>query len=155
MADARIVRKAEGETVQGEPWLFKATSGNTDGQFDFMVGEIGYLSGPPLHVHSEHFDSFYVLEGVLAVQAGEEVFDLEAGDFVAVPPGVPHTFDNLREEQGTVRTINLMTPGVLHDFFAKRDESGPAAEPEAIKELAHDHGITGVGPTLGEKLGLG
>jgi quercetin dioxygenase-like cupin family protein len=154
MDEARIVRVDEGDTVQGEPWLFKATGENTSGNFDLMVGEIKYLSGPPLHTHGDHYDCFFVLEGVLAVQAGEEVFDLGPGDFAAVPPGVPHTFDNVREDQGTVRAINLMSPGVLHDFFSKRDEAGPDAEPKEIGDLAHAHGITGVGPTLGEKLGL-
>jgi quercetin dioxygenase-like cupin family protein len=151
MEKARIVKAGEGETVQGESWLFKATGGNTRGSFDFMVGEIGYLSGPPLHTHDNHYDCFFVLEGVLAVQAGEELFDLEPGDFAAVPPGVPHTFDNLRQDQGTVRTINLMSPGVLHDFFSKRDDAGPDAEPQEIRDLANTHGITAVGPTLGEK----
>src|SRR6185503_10673945 len=98
MEKARVVRAGDGETVKDEPWLFKATGANTQGNFDFMVGEIGYLTGPPLHTHDDHYDCFFVLDGVLAVQAGEDMFDLGPGDFAAVPPGVPHTFDNLRED---------------------------------------------------------
>ena len=37
---------------------------------------------------------FYVLEGTLRVSLGDEVLELEAGSFVCVPPGTPHTFAN-------------------------------------------------------------
>jgi quercetin dioxygenase-like cupin family protein len=154
MAEARILRSSQGDTLEGVPWIFKATGATTGGHFDFMVGEVAYLSGPPLHVHEEQDDTFYVLEGVLTVQADDEVFELTAGDFVSVPPGVPHTFDNVDKDQAPVRTINLMTPAVLHDFFAKQVAAGPDAEPTALRALAHSHGIKRVGPTLGEKLGL-
>lgn len=155
MAEARILRAAEGETVDGAPWLFKATGANTGGHFDFMVGEVEYCTGPPLHVHETQDDSFFVLEGTLTVQAGDEVVELVPGDFVSVPPGVPHTFDNLDKDQGPVRTINLMTPGVLHDFFAQHAAAGLGeADPAVVRQLADDHGISRVGPTLGERLGL-
>lgn len=153
MTEARILRAGEGETVEGAPWLFKATGANTGGHFDFMVGEVAYCSGPPLHVHETQDDSFFVLEGMLTVQVGDELVELGPGDFATVPPGVPHTFDNLDREQ-VVRTINLMTPGVLHDFFAQHAAAGLDADPVAVRRLANEHGIKGVGPTLGEKLGL-
>jgi mannose-6-phosphate isomerase-like protein (cupin superfamily) len=154
MAEARILRGSEGETVEGAPWVFKATGASTDGHFDFMVGEVAYLSGPPLHVHAKQDDTFFVLEGTLTVQVGEEVFELGPGDFVSVPPGVPHTFDNVYERQGPVRVINLMTPAVLHDFFAEHAAAGADADPAVVRQLADDHGIERVGPTLGERLGL-
>lgn len=153
MAEARIVRAAEGETVEGAPWLFKATGASTGGHFDFMVGEVAYCSGPPLHVHETQDDSFFVLEGRLTVQAGDEVVELGPGDFVSVPPGVPHTFDNLDPDQ-VVRTINLMTPGVLHDFFAQHAAAGIDADPAVVRRLAEEHGIKRVGPSLGEQRGL-
>src|ERR1700761_1081287 len=102
MAEARILRGSQGDVLDGVPWVFKATGATTGGHFDFMVGEVRYLSGPPLHVHAEQDDTFYVLEGVLTIQADDEVFELTAGDFVSVPPGVPHTFDNLDPDQGPV-----------------------------------------------------
>lgn len=48
-----------------------------------------------MHYHEEQDDTFYVLEGLLTVQAGEEILDLRPGDFLSIPPGVAHTFDNL------------------------------------------------------------
>ena len=77
MAEARIVRSAEGDAFENM-WLFKHGS-LTGGRFDFMVGNIGYLDGPPLHVHRQQDDTFFVLEGVLAVQVGDDVLYVGAG----------------------------------------------------------------------------
>lgn len=152
MGQERIVRAGEGSRVRGVDWLFKAVGQGTGGRFDFMVGPVAYLSGPPLHVHAEQDDTFFVLEGVLAVQVGDQVVDVRPGDFATVPPGVPHTFDNLRGDQGPVVTINLMTPGGLHAFFTERARMGPGDG--SARRLAERYGMTVVGPTLGEKLGL-
>ncbi|MFD0886045.1 hypothetical protein ACFQ08_15975 [Streptosporangium algeriense] len=70
MIQARIVRGADGETYGHAPWLFKATGDQTRGEFDFMVGYVDYHSGPDLRVHEDQDDTFFVLEGVLTVQAG-------------------------------------------------------------------------------------
>jgi quercetin dioxygenase-like cupin family protein len=56
-----------------------------------------YAAGQPgtdLHVHREHTDAFYVLDGVLtlAVGPGEDRIELPAGGFAAVPPNVVHAF---------------------------------------------------------------
>ena len=153
MAEARIVRSSEGDVYE-QHWLFKHGS-LRGGKFDFMVGEVKYLSGPPLHVHREQDDTFYVLEGVLAVQVGDEVFDLGPGDFATVPPGVPHTFDNIRKDQPPVKVCNLMTPGGLDAQFRDMSLLGEAAgDPAKVAPLRAKHGVTTVGPTLGVKLGL-
>ena len=53
---------------------------------------------------------------MLAVQVGDDVFDLGPGDFATVPPGVPHTFGNIRNDQPPVKVCNLMTPGGLEQI---------------------------------------
>lgn len=150
MAEARVVRRSAGEAYE-DRWLFKHGS-LVGGRFDFMVGEVGYLTGPPLHVHREQDDTFFVLEGVLTVQAGEELIDLGPGDFATVPPGIAHTFDNVRKDQPPVKVINLMTPGGLDAQF--RDTALAARDPAKIAELREKYGVATVGPTLGVKLGL-
>ena len=153
MAEARIVRRSEGD-VYDPHWLFKHGS-LTGGKFDFMVGTVEDLSGPPLHVHREQDDTFFVLEGVLTVQVGDEMFDLGPGDFATVPPGVPHTFDNIDKDQPPVKACNLMTPSGMDAQF--RDMSlltKQGDDPVKLAQLREKHGITSVGPTLGVKLGL-
>jgi quercetin dioxygenase-like cupin family protein len=158
MADARIVRGSEGEVYE-PTWVFKHGS-RTGGAFDFMVGHIGYLTGPPLHVHCEQHDTFLVLDGVLALQIGDDLYDLEPGDFATVPPGVAHTFDNIRDSQPPVKVCNVMTPGGLDELFVLLNEVGATAhdanepDPEKLAEAGERCGVTFVGPTIGQRLGL-
>ena len=146
--DARVVRgDASGP--------FKASGPENDGRFDFFVLDIGYLTGPPLHVHEAQEDTFYVLEGVVTVQLGDDVVDLTAGDYGSAPPGVPHTFTNAREDQGPVRIVNLMTPGIGFDRYIEQvnalAESG--SDTAAMEQLASQFGGQMVGPPLAVKLG--
>ena len=145
MEDARIVRAGDGDVYDDE-LLFKHGS-RTGAPFDFAIGAIEYLSGPPLHVHREQYDTFYVLDGVLAIQVGDEVIDLLPGDFASVPPGTPHTFDNIRKDQPPVKLCNVMSPGGLDEFIVQADEIGPHAAAEKMASAF-------IGPTIAEKLGL-
>jgi len=155
MADARIIRAGAGEVAAagGIPWRFKAAAGIGDA-FDFMVGEVPYLSGPPLHVHHEQADTFYVLAGVLTVQVEDELVELGAGDFASVPPGVRHTFDNVLADQPPVKTINLMVPGGLDGFFGDLGALGDEPAEADLGRVGEDNGVAFVGPPLRVKLGL-
>jgi quercetin dioxygenase-like cupin family protein len=66
--------------------------------------------GPDLHVHHEHTDAFYVLDGELTFELGPtaEVVQVAAGGFVAVPPDVPHAFRNGGEADA--RWFNFHAP---------------------------------------------
>jgi quercetin dioxygenase-like cupin family protein len=52
--------------------------------------------GAEPHVHHQHTDAFYVLEGELTFRVGPDLQHVTApaGTFVAVPPNVVHGFDN-------------------------------------------------------------
>jgi quercetin dioxygenase-like cupin family protein len=60
------------------------------------------------HIHREHADAFYVLEGELLFHLAGEQRVLPAGAFALAPPGLVHGFDV--GEKG-VRHLNLHTPG--------------------------------------------
>jgi quercetin dioxygenase-like cupin family protein len=66
--------------------------------------------GPDLHVHREHTDAFSVLDGELTFAVGPRADRqrVPAGGFVAVPPGVVHTFAN--ESTAEARWLNLHAP---------------------------------------------
>jgi quercetin dioxygenase-like cupin family protein len=64
--------------------------------------------GPDAHFHREHSDCFYVLEGRLVFELDGERTETTAGDFVAVPPLVIHTFRN--EGPGDAHFLNLHAP---------------------------------------------
>ena len=77
--------------------------------------------GPDPHVHREHTDSFYVLEGELTFELGTglEPTVVPAGGFVSVPPNVVHAFSN--EGEVEARFINVHTPdGGFAEFMRGR-----------------------------------
>jgi mannose-6-phosphate isomerase-like protein (cupin superfamily) len=145
----------EGDTAKDSPHRFKATAKSTAGRFDFFVGTFAPRTGPPLHYHVHQDDTWYVLDGVLTMQVGDDVFDIGPGDFVSIPPRVAHTFDNLHNGDAAVRAVNVMTPGGLFEMFDEMADvpAGPN-QSAALSEVAAGHGTLIVGPTLRVTLGL-
>lgn len=84
-------------------------------------------SGPPPHVHHQHADAFYVLEGELGFVLGPELqrVDVGAGGFIAAPPDVVHTFTN--HSAAEARFLNFHAPdcGFAGYMRSLRDGSGP------------------------------
>jgi mannose-6-phosphate isomerase-like protein (cupin superfamily) len=145
----------DGQSPKGSPHLFKAAASNTGGRFDFISGSFAPMSGPPLHLHHAQDDTFYILEGILTVQVGDDIFDIGPGDFLSIPPETPHTFDNLHNGSTSVRAINIMTPGGLFELFdAMADVPAGPEQAEAIQEVAARHNTAIMGPSLRVSLGL-
>jgi mannose-6-phosphate isomerase-like protein (cupin superfamily) len=67
--------------------------------------------GADLHVHREHSDVFYVLEGEVTVRLGLEDRQVKvpAGALARVPPGVVHGFRNSSDAE--MRYLNFHAPG--------------------------------------------
>jgi quercetin dioxygenase-like cupin family protein len=81
---------------------------------------------PAPHLHRDHVESFYVLEGELAITAGDRELRAEAGAWAQVPPGVPHAVS------GSARALCLHTPSCGFGAFvrvlqATADEAAAAA----------------------------
>jgi mannose-6-phosphate isomerase-like protein (cupin superfamily) len=49
-------------------------------------------SGPALHMHLSQEEWFYVMEGEVVLQVGDQRLHLRAGESVLAPRLVPHTF---------------------------------------------------------------
>ena len=67
--------------------------------------------GPDLHVHREHTDAFYVLEGTLVVSLGPDAteHELGPGSLALAPANVIHTFRNGGDDWLSI--LNLHAPG--------------------------------------------
>jgi quercetin dioxygenase-like cupin family protein len=69
--------------------------------------------GPGSHSHSDHTDSFYVLDGTVQFELGDETIVAGPGSFVAAPPGVTHGF--MTGPNGA-RMLNIHAPSTgFHD----------------------------------------
>jgi mannose-6-phosphate isomerase-like protein (cupin superfamily)/ribosomal protein S18 acetylase RimI-like enzyme len=64
--------------------------------------------GPEAHEHADEDDVFYILDGELVFAVDDREISAPAGTFVLVPPGVRHTFRNLRDEPA--RVLNVHAP---------------------------------------------
>jgi mannose-6-phosphate isomerase-like protein (cupin superfamily) len=92
---------------------------------------------PPPHLHRRHVESFYVLQGELALMVGDRELRTGAGSWVRVPPGVPHTVSFPGSEPG--RFLNLHTPSCgfgafLRAFHDASDEGELAAARAAFDQ---------------------
>lgn len=115
--------------------------------------------GPDLHVHREHTDAFYVLEGELtfAVGPAAERVRVAAGGFVAVPPDVVHTFAN--ESGAEARWLNMHAPDAGFAAYMRALRDGAAAgfdsfEPPADGGRPAAEAVVS-GPGEGERLASG
>src|SRR5437763_8803967 len=46
----------------------------------------------PLHRHANEAEAFYLVEGRMSYQAGDELFEMYEGCFIYLPKSVPHAF---------------------------------------------------------------
>ncbi|WP_324276552.1 cupin domain-containing protein [Blastococcus brunescens] len=71
---------------------FKALSGDTGGRLAVWEQLLPHRSSPPLHVHSEDDEAWFVLDGELTFQVADRTWSATEGSFVWAPRGLPHTF---------------------------------------------------------------
>jgi mannose-6-phosphate isomerase-like protein (cupin superfamily) len=71
---------------------------------------------PPPHVHARHAESFYVLEGEMTFTVDGRELRAEAGSWVQVPAGVPHTF---AFPEAPLRFLDVHTPSCGFGTFLR------------------------------------
>jgi quercetin dioxygenase-like cupin family protein len=116
---AVVLRAGEGESLFGGRIVIKAG-------FDELciTGShfLGARPGADPHFHGLHADSFYVLEGTIAVLVHDREHELAPGAFVCAPPEVVHGF----RSTSTARFLNFHTPdGGFADNLRARDRGEP------------------------------
>lgn len=100
--------------------------------------------GPDLHVHHEHVDAFYVVDGELEFGVGPDGGSVRApaGTFVAVPPDVAHSFSNASDS--TARWLNFHAPstGFIAWLRGERDAFDSDGVPASGGRAAADATVT-------------
>src|SRR5215470_3768114 len=112
------VRKlTEGRTIAvvGDIDRFLATGEDTNGKYALWETIVPPGGGPPPHVHSREEEGFYVLEGEITFQIGEERLVATAGTFANMPVGTPHSFKN--ESNRSARMLISVAPAGLERMF--------------------------------------
>ncbi|GGQ20190.1 cupin domain-containing protein [Streptomyces mutabilis] len=69
--------------------------------------------GAPAHFHTKATEMFFVLDGTMRILVNDEILILGKGDFLTVPPTVPHAFAPVPGSEAELLVV--FTPG-LHRF---------------------------------------
>jgi hypothetical protein len=123
--------KADGELTGGAVSLLEATE------------PPGF--GPPLHIHANAAEAFYVLEGIYHVFVQDQAFACPAGSFVYIPAGLSHGFQ-VGDKAG--RKLNLYAPAAMVGYFDELSEALRTgnADPDTLADIAARHGMDVIGP---------
>lgn len=154
-AASRIFGLEEGEG-NARWWLgvslatIKATGKETGGRYTLV--EVLEPDGEeaPLHVHHNEDEAFWVLEGDLTFEVGDETIKASPGSFVFGPRDVPHRYT---VESGPARLLFVLSPAGFEEFIYATSEpakertlppppEGPAseAEIEQLRAVSRQHG---------------
>jgi len=142
---------AEGRTIAvvGDVYRFLATGAETNGKYALWDALVLPGGGPPPHVHSREEEGFFILEGEVTFQIGDDRRLLTAGMFANMPVGQPHAFRN--ESARPARMLISVAPAGLEEMFfeigtplPQGSVAAPArdqAEIEKLLEAAPRYGI--------------
>jgi mannose-6-phosphate isomerase-like protein (cupin superfamily) len=98
---------------------------------------------PPLHVHHEDDEAFYVLEGRLKLFVGNDELEVGAGRCGFAPRGVPHTY---RVGSEGARWLLIGSPAGFDAFVREVAKAGDGVGPAELPAISARYGIEILGP---------
>ena len=135
-----------------ESMTFWVTGAETNNAFTYVEGTLGYLDGPPLHMHTQEDEWVHILEGEVRYKIGDEIVDAKAGDMVFLPRNVPHSFTNVRREKA--RVVGVINSDFYPFYSALMEKMKAKASHEELHALAEKYGNKLLGPPLAVMFGL-
>jgi quercetin dioxygenase-like cupin family protein len=153
----RPYRVQSGEGVADVWWMterltVKASGAETGNAFAQFVTDGPRGTAPPLHIHHNEDEAFYILDGEVTVLVGDERIDLRAGDYCFAPRGIRHAWI-VRSERA--RMLVTLSPAGLEEAFVSLGvpvagaeqpaESVLPAPDELIRQFA-GYGVDIIGP---------
>lgn len=125
--------------------LVKAGAETTGGVVSVLEAAEPPGFGPPVHIHDDAAEAFYVLEGEYFMLLDGQEHQCPAGSFIFIPVGVPHGF---RVGSVPSRKLNLYFPAAMTGYFD--DLSAALARTGVtdteLAEIAEAHSMHIVGP---------
>jgi len=150
MADAHsfAVGPDEGRTIDvgdGFAVIVKAHEHDTAGVLSLIETHEPPGLGPPMHVHHDCAEAFYVLEGEYVMFLGDDQIVCGPGSFVFIPRGASHAFTT-----GSVasRKLNFYFPAAMVGYFdaLAAAVAGGAVDENELDRIAGAHAMEVVGP---------
>ncbi len=86
----------------------KATGKETGGTFGLIEELNPPVEGPPLHIHHNEDETFYILEGEVTFYCGEKTINAKPGAYVFLPRGIPHKYKVEGNQPARMLTIMFL-----------------------------------------------
>jgi mannose-6-phosphate isomerase-like protein (cupin superfamily) len=142
-----VLRPGEGRDIAlgNFQMSLKATGEATDEAFSLLEAEEPPNFGPPMHIHHDAAEAFYVISGEYVIFIGDDEYACPAGSFIFIPAGAPHGF---RVGAVTSRKLNIYAPAAMVGYFDElsaaiaRDE----VDDETLGDIARRYGMEVIGP---------
>ena len=146
-ASPLVLKPGEGRSIDlgNFGMSVKVAGAETGGVFTLLEATEPPNFGPPMHIHHDCAEAFFVLEGEYRIFIEEVEHRCPAGSFILIPSGLRHGF---RVGEVPSRKLNLYAPAGMVDYFfdlSKAMERGEA-DPAKLDAIAQRHGMEVVGP---------
>jgi quercetin dioxygenase-like cupin family protein len=112
--------------VMGDLFTFLVTGEDSGGSYFTLKVVVGPGNGPPPHIHHREEEQFYILDGELTFQVGDQTLDVSAGDFIHIPRETVHSFKN---GPRPAKSFSTFSPAGIEDFF--KEVGDPATDRSA------------------------
>lgn len=137
----------EGRIIDLGPFTMtvKASEADTAGVVSVLEAEEPAGFGPPVHVHHDCAEAFYVLEGEYIMSLEDREVVCAAGSFIFIPQGTRHGF---RVGDVPSRKLNFYFPASMIGYFDDLASAlrGDDVSDDALAEIATAHAMEIVGP---------
>ena len=147
VGEAYVLAPGEGRSIDLGPFSMtvKANSNETGGVFSLLEAEEPPGFGPPLHIHHDAAEAFYVLEGEYVMFLDDREVACPAGSFIFIPAGMRHGF---RVGAVPSRKLNFYFPAAMIGYFDDLSEAirGGEVEERLLAEIGRRHSMEVVGP---------
>ena len=144
---AFVLRPGDGRTIDMGNFRMslKASGEETEQAFSLLEADEPPNFGPPMHIHHDAAEAFYVISGEYVIFIGDEEHICPAGSFIYIPAGVPHGF---RVGGVPSRKLNIYAPAAMVGYF---DELAAAIarnemDDDTLGEIARRYGMEVIGP---------
>jgi mannose-6-phosphate isomerase-like protein (cupin superfamily) len=144
---AYVFRPGEGRSIDLGDFTMtvKADERQTGGVVSVLEADEPPGFGPPIHVHHDCAEAFYVVAGEYTMYLEDREFVCPAGSFIYIPQGVRHGFT-----VGEVpsRKLNFYFPASMIGYF---DDLASALQREGVRshelgQIASAHSMEILGP---------
>ena len=147
LAEIVVLRPGEGRRIDLGAFQMsvKATGSETGGIFSLLEADEPPGFGPPLHIHHDAAEAFYVLEGEYIIFIEGREVSSRAGSFIFIPAGIPHGF---RVGKIASRKLIFYTPAAMVGYFDELSDAISKGDTDAadVSQIADKYSMEVIGP---------